>query len=146
MNLDKDKGITIIALIIVVIIMLILLGVGVHFGTDAIDRAKLEDIKTDMLSIKAKAKIIADHYNFKDIEKLVGSPITDEEAQKLNLTDSEKEKSYKWSRTDLDNQGLSTIEGDAYIVYYDLENPNNCEIYYLNGYHEKYSLTDLQNL
>ena len=144
MNLDKDNGITIIALIIVVIIMLILVGVGVHFGTDAIDRAKLEDIKTDMLSIKAKAKIIADHYNFKDIDNLVGNPITDEEAQKLGVTNSNQ--ICKWSRTDLDNQGLSTIEGNVYIVYYDLENPNNCEIYYLNGYHEKYSLTDLQNL
>ena len=83
-----------------------------------------------------------DHYNFKDIENLVGNPITDEEAQKLGVTNSNQ--ICKWSRADLDNQGLSTIEGDVYIVYYDLENPNNCEIYYLNGYHEKYSLTDLQ--
>ncbi len=145
MSLNKDHGITIIALIIVVIIMLILVGVGVHFGIDAINKAKLEDIKTDMISIKTKAKIIVEQYNFKDIETLVGSLITDEEAQKLNLTDK-KDQSYKWSKTDLDSQGLSTIEGSTYVVYYDLENPNDCEIYYLNGYQGKYRLSDLQNL
>ena len=76
MNLRMEKGITIIALIITIILMLILAGVGIHFGTDAIDKAKLEDIKTDMISIKTKAKIIAEQYNFKDIDSLIGSQIT----------------------------------------------------------------------
>lgn len=144
MNLNKESGITIIALIVTVILMLILLGVGIHFGTDAIEKAKLEDIKTDMISIKTKAKIIAEQYNFKDIENLVGSPITDEEAQTIKVENSNQV--LKWSSTDLNNQGLSTINGDEYIVAYDLENPNNSEVYYLNGYQNKYSLTELQNL
>ena len=69
MNLKKEKGITIVALIITVILMLILVGVGIDFGTDAINKARLEDIKTDMISIKTRAKIITEQYNFKDIEK-----------------------------------------------------------------------------
>lgn len=143
MNLKLEKGITIIALIITIILMLILAGVGIHFGFDAIDKAKLEDIKTDMISIKTKAKIVAEQYNFKDIDSLIGTPLTDEEAQKIGLTNNEN--LLKWSNDDLSNQNLSTIEGDIYVVNYDLENPNNCEVYYLNGYQGKYSLTDLQN-
>lgn len=144
MNLKVENGITIIALIITIILMLILAGVGIHFGGDALDKAKLEDIKTDMISIKTKAKVVAEQYNFKDIDSLVGSEIEDTEAQKLNITNSGNLR--KWSSSDLSNQNLSTIEGDVYVVYYDLDNPNNCEVYYLNGYQGNYSLTDLQNL
>lgn len=144
MNLNKEKGITLIALIITVILMLILIGVGIDYGTDSIDKAKVEDIKTDMISIKTRAKIIAEQYNFKDIESLVGSQISDEEAQKLGITNSEQIR--KWSGDDLNNQGLSTIEGDIYIVEYSLEDPNKCEVYYLEGYENMYSLTQLQDL
>lgn len=144
MNSNKENGITIIALIITIILMLILAGVGMHFGREAVNKAKLEDIKTDMISIKTKATIIAEHYNFKDIENLVGSPITDEEANKLGIENNENIR--KWSSSDLNNQGLSTIEGDTYIVKYDLEDTNSCEIYYLDGYKGKYSLTDIQGI
>ena len=71
MNLKIENGITIIALIITIILMLILAGVGMHFGSDALDKAKLEDIKTNMISIKTKAKIVAEQYNFKDIDNLI---------------------------------------------------------------------------
>lgn len=144
MNLNTENGITIVALIITIILMLILAGVGIHFGGDALDKAKLEDIKTDMISIQTKAKIVTEQYNFKDIDNLVGTPLTSDEAQKIGLSNSDNLR--KWSSSDLNNQNLSTIEGDIYVVYYDLDNPNNCEVYYLNGYQGKYSLSDLQNL
>lgn len=146
MNLKVENGITIIALIITIILMLILAGVGMHFGSGALDKAKLEDIKTDMISIKTKAKIITEQYNFKDIEDLVGSGASDEEIQKLGLTEKEKNQIRKLSSEDLSNQGLSSIEGDVYVVYYDKANPNNCEVYYLNGYQGKYSLSELQDI
>ena len=124
--------------------MIILAAVGIEFGNDAVNNAKLEDIKTNMISIKTKAKIVTEQYNFKDIDSLVGCTITDEEATKLNLTNSENIR--KWSSSDLSSQNLFNIEGDAYIVSYDLENPNNCEVYYIKGYEGKYSLTELQEL
>lgn len=142
MNLNNEKAITIIALIITIIVMLILAGVGVHFGNEALNKAKLEDIKTDMSSIKTKAKIVAEKYNFKDIENLIGNEITDEETQKLGIENSSEIR--KWSSSDLSEQGLSTIDGDVYVVKYNLEDPNNCEVYYLTGYEGKYSLTDLE--
>ena len=144
MSLNKEKGITLVALIITIILMIILAGTGVYLGDKAIDKAKLEDIKTDMLSIKTKAKIIAEQYNFKDIENLVGSQITDEEATKLGIENSENIR--KWSSSDLNSQGLSTIEGDTYIVNYNLEDTNSCEVYYLKGYQGKYSLTELKDI
>lgn len=144
MNLNKENGITIIALIITIILMLILAGVGMHFGSDAVNKAKLEDIKTDMLSIKTKALVIAEKYNFKDIEDLVGTPITDEEANKLGISNNPNIR--KWSKDNLNNQGLSTIDGDIYIVNYNVDGNNTCEVYCLNGYQGKYSLTELQNL
>lgn len=146
MNLKVENGITIIVLIITVIIMLILVGVSLHFGTDAVERARLEDIKTDMISIKTKAKIVAEQYNFKDIENLVGNSLSNEEIQKLGLSEKNSKQLCKWSSNDLSSQGLSTIEGDVYVVYYDLDNPNNCEVYYLNGYEGKYSLSELQDI
>lgn len=142
MNLKIEKGITLVALVITVILMMILVGVTIHFSTDAIQKANLEDIKTDMISIKTRAKIVAEQYNFKDIESLVGSPITDTEAQKLGLTNSDK--ILKWSSNDLSSQNLSSIDGDKYVVLYNLEDPNECEVYYLDGYEGKYSLTELQ--
>ncbi len=145
MNLKIENGITIIALIITVILMLILAGVGIYFGNDAIDKAKLEDIRTDMISIKTKAKIVAEQYNFKDIESLIGTIVSNEEIQKLGLTDKKSDQIRKWSSEDLNGQGLSNIEGDTYIVYYDLKNPNNCEVYYIYGYEGKYSLSELQD-
>lgn len=144
MNFNKETGITIIALTITIILMLILAGVGMHFGSDAVSKAKLEDIKTDMISIKTKARIIAEQYNFKDIDSLVGNQITDQEATKLGITNNENIR--KWSSEDLKNQGLSTIKGDVYIVNYSLQDTKTCEVYYLEGYEGKYSLTELQDI
>ena len=146
MNLKVENGITIIALIITIILMLMLAGVGMHFGSGALDKAKLEDIKTDMISIKTKSKIITEQYNFKDIEDFVGSQASDEEIQKLGLTEKEKNQIRKLSSEDLSGQGSSSIEGDVYVVYYNKDNPNNCEVYYLNGYQGKYSLSELQDM
>ena len=144
MNFNKENGITIIALIITIILMLILAGVGMHLGSDAVNKAKLEDIKTDMLSIKTKALVIAEKYKFKDIDTLEGDPITPEEASRLGIEKNDNIR--KWSKEDLNKQGLSTIEGDIYVVDYGLGDTNTCEVYYLAGYQGKYSLTELQGL
>ena len=136
----KESGISIIALVIVVVILAVLVVAAIHYGTKAIDKEKLEDIKTDMISIKTRAKIVADEYNYKDIEELKGTLIEDQDTlTKLNI-----EEGYLWDRETLDDQGFLTIEANKYVVKYDLDNPNNCEVYYLDGYNGAYSLSDLQ--
>jgi len=148
MNLKIEKGITLVALVITVILMMLLAGVTVHFSGDVVKKTKLEDIKTNMISIKTRAKIIAEQYNFNDIDSLVGSQITETEATELDLKEQweeNKDRILKWSSSDLQGQNLGSIEGDRYIVFYDLENVN-CEVYYIEGYEGHYSLTELQGL
>ena len=151
----KDNGITIIALIITIIIMLILVGVSFKFGTDAVDKARLEDIRTNMLSIKTKAKTIEEKYIFGDINSLAGETMPDEITlpEKLNEELKDKSNVYKWARETLDIQDLSNIKADDnnfYIVYYDTKK-STCEVYYSAGYKTKdgsivYSLTEMQKI
>ena len=121
--------------------MLIIVSVGITFGKKAINRAQLEDIKTEMLSIKARAKIIVDEYNYEDIEELAGVPSTAEELTTLGVTGDDY--FYTWDKYTLQEQGLNKIDENAYIVHYDLDNPSDCEIYYLEGINGKHSLTQL---
>ena len=53
----NNKGITIVALIITIIVMLILATVTIEIGTEQIQSAKLEDLKTTMLLIKGRVQI-----------------------------------------------------------------------------------------
>lgn len=151
MYLKNNKGITIIALIITVILMLILIGVGIYYGTDVISKAQLEDIKTDMISIKTKAKIVAEEYNFKDRDTLLGTKLDQANeyiiTQELKNILATKDNLYVWTNEDLQNQKLSSINvnnENFYIVYYNLEDTNSCEVYYSKGYDNKYSLSELQ--
>ena len=149
MNLKNKKGITIIALVITVVIMLILVGVTVKVGTMSIDESEKEDIITNMISIKTRAKIVKDQFNFKDISSLVGTKFTDDtKYEKTNLNpaipEEQKNNCYIWTQEDLNNQGLASINSDEskfYVVYY---GDNNTEVYYSIGVDGKYSLTDLQ--
>ena len=146
MNLKNEKGITIIALIITIILMLILVGVTVKVGTKEISKAKLEDIKTEMISIKTRAKIVKDKYDFKDIDNLVGTKLSeapDYNAEAIDIPDASKENCYIWTQEDLNSQELSSIKVDKdkfYVVYYG----DDIEIYYSKGVDGKYSLTELQ--
>ena len=149
--LRNNKGITLTVLIITVIVMIIIVGGGIKIGTRAIEKAKLEDIKTNMLSIKTKAKTIEEKYSFGDIETLVGTEL-DKTTLNSNLQTELGEKTvYKWDQNILNEQGLTQIEVDDskfYIVYYDTEN-STCEVYYSAGFtidgQTKYSLTDLES-
>lgn len=150
MNLKNKNGITIVALVITVILMLILVGVTIEIGTKSIDESEKQDIITNMISIKTKAKIVKDKYNFKDIENLVGTTLLDNANYNAGAIESilaeEKSDYYIWTQNDLDSQELSSIKVDNdefYIIYYGNEN-NGIEVYYSKGIDGKYSLTELQ--
>lgn len=152
--LKNNKGITLVALIIIVIIMIILVGVGINIGMDAVERTKLEDLKTNMLSIKTKAKTIQEKYSFGDIESLVGEKIEDTSVLKEELVNllPAGETVYEWNKQILEEQALKEIqlaENAFYIVYYN-EGEATCEVYYSEGFEYEgktyYSLTDLQTI
>jgi len=137
--MKNEKGITILALVFVIIIMLAIGGFAFYYGKKLIHKAELENIKTDMISIKTRAKTIVDEYNIKELETLKGVKIEDQELlNKLSI-----EEGYIWNRETLDEQELKNIDGDKYIVKYNLENSNDCEVYYKDGFDGEYSLTQL---
>ena len=150
--MKKDNGITLIALIVTIIIMIILATIVVDFSTKAIDKAKLEDIKTNMLLIQGKSQTIYEKYLFKEIEELTGIlyseqntyVISDGLLDHLNVEDN----IYIWGEEALNENGLGTIKTDEqtfYIVDY-----TTSEIYFSKGYEYNdliyYSLTELQEL
>lgn len=136
--------------------MLILVTITIKFGTGQIEKAKLEDLKSIMLIIKGKAKIIIDKEAFGETYNNEGMiKITDEAASKYNipdrlkdsLKDLEQTDLYIWEQVAMDNNNIDvTITNtDFYIIDYSTK-----EIYYSLGYtYEQktyYSLTDIQNI
>ena len=150
--MKKDNGITLIALIVTIIIMIILATIVVDFSTKAIDKAKLEDIKTNMLLIQGKSQTIYEKYLFKEIEELTGILYSEQNTYVISdgLLEHLKEEDdiYIWGEEALNENGLGTIKTDEqtfYIVDY-----TTSEIYFSKGYEYNdsiyYSLTELQEL
>ena len=150
--MKKDNGITLIALIVTIIIMIILATIVVDFSTKAIDKAKLEDIKTNMLLIQGKSQTIYEKYSFKEIEELTGILYSEQNTYVISdgLLDHLKveDEIYIWGEEALNENGLGTIKTDEqtfYIVDY-----TTSEIYFSKGYEYNdsiyYSLTELQEL
>ena len=64
-TLKENRGVTLLALVITIVVMIIIAGIAVYTGTDTIKKAKLEELKTNMLLIEAKAKGLVEEVNFK---------------------------------------------------------------------------------
>ncbi len=173
--MKQNKGITMVALVLTVIILLILAGISIGTGNKTIKQSELENIKTNMLLIKVKAKEIAENATH-NLGTLFSS-ITDEneKAQRLQQTknqligeiidninefnilteqeNNELEFFGKLSTENLDDMGLTNVKSDKrngwYIVKYDLKNIQ-VEIYHTKGFKVEdktyYSLTEIQDL
>lgn len=149
MNMQKQNGITIVALIVTVIIMLILVGVSIKFGTEEIEKSKIEDIKSNMLLIQGRSKIIKDKHKYdEENSKLEGIKISEATADytinsslQTKLNEILEGDFYILRQEDLNNNGLSSIKvskTEFYIVDY-----NTCEIYYSLGVNGKYALSEI---
>lgn len=165
MKKNKNRGITLASLVITIIVLLIIAGISVYSGTDIIKRAKLEELKTNMLLIETKAKECVENANFKlgktdnlgDTEKttrineakkeLKGIEIT--EADNINIELNDYNYYYKLTEDNLKDMGLSNIKlsdtDELYIVKYDIQNAK-VEVYNTKGYEGKYSLTDIEQI
>lgn len=141
--LKNHRGITMVALILTIILMLILVTVSVEFGTDAIKKSKEEDIKSNMLLIQGKCKIIYDKNKYDpENSNLVGTPIGEatEYAIPTELQIN-TDKSYIFTQEDLNSNGLGNIKisnTEFYIIDY-----NTCEVYYSLGINGKYALSEI---
>ena len=136
--MKKENGLTHMTTIFLVIIILVLILVAVRFVELQYKNEESETIKTNMLAIQGKAKIIAEEE--KALKKeLAGIKISDkkeeENIKKLleqqNITIDENSKYYVLDKENLKEIGLGNIELELdqyYIVNYD-----NLEILYTKG-------------
>ena len=136
--MKKENGLTHMTTIFSVIIILVLILVAVRFVELQYKNEESETIKTNMLAIQGKAKIIAEEE--KALKKeLAGIKISDkkeeENIKKLleqqNITIDENSKYYVLDKENLKEIGLGNIELESdqyYIVNYD-----NLEILYTKG-------------
>lgn len=136
--MKENKGITMVTLIITIIVLLIIAGISIGTGNKVIKSSELENVKTNMLLIKAKGKEYVENANFKlgtNLDKLTdedknnritaakaelkeGEEITDEDILKnigITQEDIAKDKAnyiyyYKLEKSDLTDMGLSNVK------------------------------------
>ncbi len=164
----NNKGITIVALIITVILLLILAGIGIGSGGKTLARLKLEEMRTNMLLIEAKAREYVENANFK-----LGIGTDDEKKQRIDIAKAELKGEelntkpnyiistnanefvfyYKLGEEHLKEMGMPKIESNSkdgeYVIEYDIDKAT-IEVYNSKGYkkdnQEYHSLEDIKNL
>lgn len=60
-RIKKEKGITLVALAITISVMLVLISIAITGGSEIIKNANLENLKTNLLLVKAKAKEVVEN-------------------------------------------------------------------------------------
>ena len=126
MGIKSNKGITLIALIITIIVILIISTITVYTGSNIVDEAKFEDVKTNMLLVEAEIKNFAEQAKFenKKIEDFTkGDGIENDKGVKLKLGDPEEvdgETFYKII-TDMSKLNLDKIDPENYLVLIDID-------------------------
>ena len=153
-NIKNNKGITLIALSITIIIVVIIALIAIYSGKEIIKRAQIENLKTNMLLIEAKAKEYCEEASFKNgtstdikpesIEALKGTQVT---TNNIGVQVNENELLYDVTNN-LSEMGLKDIQvsGDEkYYVKYDIINVN-VEVYNTKGIDGKYSLTEIEQI
>lgn len=161
---DKTEGITLVALSITIIVLIILVGIGVYSSTDMIKKAKLEELKTNMLLMQAKAREYVEDSTFKmginpDDEKKanVRNAVYVEEAKLQKATDSEIPPNFGitdtttcyWLTTEAQAiWGLSKIKlekDEKYLIQFD-ETNITVQVYNTIGYQGNYSLAEIDQI
>ena len=161
--MKENKGITLVALVITIVVLLILAGISIGKGSNIIKSSQLENLKTNMLLIKVKAKEYVENANFqlgtnferatdKDTRilnaksELQGEEITDSSIfnDGINISQENLTKDnlnyiyyYKLNTNNLADMGLSKVESDEkngwYIIKYNIKNLE-IEIYNTLGF------------
>lgn len=165
----SSRGITLIALVVTIIILLIIAGIGIYGGTNTVKKVKLEELRTNMLLIEAKAREYVEEANFR-----IGNKKGNTEEERSEIENIKQEiyengekgaklikasgltglpssipvsNCYVITEDTLKLWGLNKIKLDSnekYLLEFD-ENNLSVEVYNTKGYEGKYSLTDIEN-
>ena len=158
----KEKGITLIALTVMITILLIIAGITIYGGKGTIEKAELEELKTNMLLIEAKAKEYVENANFKlgMIESEKESKLETAKAElkgdiipKPDYVQTESTGKYVFccelTVEQLNEMGIPNVKSDEkngeYIVVYDIDKAT-VEVYNSDGFNGKYSLNEIKNI
>lgn len=164
--MKENKGVTLVALIVTIIIMIILASVTIYSSKNLINEAKIEEVKTNMLLIEAKAREYVEEVNFKmgpqkdatkkaeAIQEIyitkVGLVAANDASLAIELpADSGIDLSTCYAVTEiaLNNMGLNKIEleeGEYYLIKFNEEEATVEEIYTTIDYEGNYSLTQFE--
>lgn len=157
----NNKGITLVALVITITVLLIIAGISVYNGKETIKKAQLEELKTNMLFIQAKAKEYVEEANFRI--GIVSEGEREEkttavrkeiyvESEKLQVIETAPSQItsmpncayYQMSEDTKQKWGLEKLKKEEdYIIEFN-EIGASVQIYYLPGYNGKYSLSDIE--
>ena len=165
MKVRKENAITLISLAITVIVILIISSVATYSGKEIIRKGKLEELRTNMLLIQAKAKEYVEDANFKmglapdetrkeEVRESVyvdGAKLEKVNAQEYGIDNSSV--CYKVTKETLNIWGLDKIElkdNEDYLIAFDDENAT-VEIYNTKGFVDdngdtRNSLTDIEKI
>lgn len=163
MNFEDNRGITLVALVVTIIVLLILAGIGINTGISSMEKVKLEELKTNMLLIEAKARECVEEANFRmggsTEETVVDAVRTEiyevnnklEKADSTNVPNNTGEidltDCYVITQETFDLWGLNKIklsEDEKYLVKFN-ESEIKVEVYNTKGYDGKYSLTEIES-
>ena len=119
--MKENKGITMVTLIITIIVLLIIAGISIGTGNKVIKSSELENVKTNMLLIKAKGKEYVENANFN-----LGTTIdTVSEEEKSNRIQKAKE-----GLKGEEIQDNSIFDGNINITLDNIKADNENYIYY----------------
>lgn len=153
--LKANKGISIIMLILIIIIILVIAGILLVEGIRLIRRNQMETLMTNMITIRAKAKVYSEEVNaevWEEEDKQAKRKKLYSEKYNMEVPSNEEEliskvdsninnengcECYEITKETLEKMGLEellnqTNNGD-YVVVYNSEDYNNLEIIYQPG-------------
>lgn len=175
MKKNNQKGVTLVVLTITIIVLIILAGITIYTGTESIQKANLEGLKTNMLLIETKAREFVENASFDlgiDPQNATdemktnaqnelngedkGTLVTSDDSiisQLLNIgisqEDIDNENVYKLTTENLQKMGINEVESNDeegwYVIVYNIDD-TTAEIYHTIGYDGKHSLTDIEQI
>lgn len=152
------KGVTLVSLVVTIIVLLIIASITVYGGKETIKRAQLEELRTNMLLIQAKAKEYVEEANFKiglttesaKIEEIRNEVYVTEAnlvlaTSEAGITTSGVMYQFEGEET-LKKWGLEKIKDwENYLIEFK-DDEAKVEIYHKKGFDGKKSLTEIDNI
>ena len=159
----NNSGITLIVLVLTIIVLIIIASITAYEGKELISKSKVQTLKTNMLTIQAKAKSYAEEIDAKIWTESDKDAKRNEEFSKKGFNNPSYNIDNKYINIDtsdyvafiispegLSSMGLEEIKNEQYMVIYDKEDFKKMDVIYLNGVNYKktmyYTLSNLQSV